>query len=225
MAGIGMVSALGPGSGGAAVFSGAAPGWWEITGRTCIAAYQPKGAANLAASYINLANPGTYNAAPGVAPTHNPAVGWTFTTAQWLNTAYIPASTQSRSIMVRINNGAAGGYQSLAGMLGAGENFHLRVTQTGTHMWGNGQLISGGVPEYTTGVVGISGNQGYYNGTAQGGLIPWAAGNPVAVYLGGNNNGGSFANGWAGDVIAFAIYSDTLTAGEVSALSTRMAAL
>ena len=31
-------------------------------------AYQPKGAASLAASYFNLANPGTYNAAPGTAP-------------------------------------------------------------------------------------------------------------------------------------------------------------
>ena len=47
----------------------AAAGWWVVVGKTCIAAYQPKGAASLAASYVNLQQPGTYDAAPGVAPT------------------------------------------------------------------------------------------------------------------------------------------------------------
>ena len=59
----------------------AAVPWWlsgGISAANCIAAYQPKGAADLAASYVNLANPGTYNAAPGVAPTWAAADGWTF---------------------------------------------------------------------------------------------------------------------------------------------------
>ncbi len=58
-----------------------AAAWWlsgGISAANCIAAYQPKGAADLAASYVNLANPGTYNAAPGVAPTWAAADGWTF---------------------------------------------------------------------------------------------------------------------------------------------------
>ena len=49
-----------------------------ISAANCLAAYQPKGAASLAASYSNLANPGTYNAAPGVAPTFDASTGWTF---------------------------------------------------------------------------------------------------------------------------------------------------
>ena len=40
-----------------------------ISASACVAAYQPKGSTSLAASYTNLNSPGTYNAAPGVAPT------------------------------------------------------------------------------------------------------------------------------------------------------------
>jgi len=45
------------------VASGVEP-WWlsgGIAAANCVAAYQPKGAASLEASYVNLANPGTYN--------------------------------------------------------------------------------------------------------------------------------------------------------------------
>jgi hypothetical protein len=51
--------------------------WWYVAGQTCVAAYQPIGAPSLAASYVILANPGTYDAAPGVAPTFDAATGWT----------------------------------------------------------------------------------------------------------------------------------------------------
>lgn len=53
--------------------------WYRAGGASLpVAAYQPKGAASLAASYTNLANPGTYDAAPGTAPSFNTATGWTF---------------------------------------------------------------------------------------------------------------------------------------------------
>ena len=62
---------------------------WYLAGgiakANCIAAYQPKGAASLAASYVNLVTPGTYDAAPGTAPTFDSALGWTFDgTSQYL---------------------------------------------------------------------------------------------------------------------------------------------
>lgn len=55
-----------PAFGGAASPPAAAP--WYLAGGapTPIAVYQPKGAASLAASYVNLANPGTYDAAADV---------------------------------------------------------------------------------------------------------------------------------------------------------------
>ena len=47
--------------------------WWDLGGTitSCVAAYQPKGAADLAASYVNLANPGTYDLAPDGSPSFN----------------------------------------------------------------------------------------------------------------------------------------------------------
>jgi hypothetical protein len=64
---------------------GAFPKWWlsgSIPAANCIAAYQPKGAASYAASKVNLANPGTYNATDGAAfPSWDTAVGWTFAKA------------------------------------------------------------------------------------------------------------------------------------------------
>ncbi len=60
-----------------------ASGWWDNNGAIsgCVAAYQPIGAASLAASYSNLANPGTYDCtvfAGHTAPTFATETGWTF---------------------------------------------------------------------------------------------------------------------------------------------------
>ena len=55
--------------------------WWLAGGihpSQVVAAYQPKGAASLAASYVNLANPGTNDAQVGVAPGLDSS-GWVFT--------------------------------------------------------------------------------------------------------------------------------------------------
>lgn len=52
--------------------------WYLPTGVSAanvLAAYHPKGAASLAASYVNKANPGTYNLSPGNAPILD-AYGW-----------------------------------------------------------------------------------------------------------------------------------------------------
>lgn len=56
---------------------GAAP-WWMAAGVTPIVAYQAKGAASYAASKVNLAQPGTYNATEYVAPSWDAATGWSF---------------------------------------------------------------------------------------------------------------------------------------------------
>ena len=86
-----------------AVSSGATD-WWLAGGApTPVAVYQPKGAASLSASYTNLVNPGTYNAAPGVAPTWDAATGWTFNgTTQYLTTSVIP--TGAYSALARFSN-------------------------------------------------------------------------------------------------------------------------
>ena len=52
--------------------------WWQSGGASgCVAAYQAKGAANYAASLVNLANPGTLDLTIAVAPSWTAAAGWT----------------------------------------------------------------------------------------------------------------------------------------------------
>ena len=94
-----------------------ASGWWDADGTIsgCVAAYQPIGAASLAASYSNLQNPGTYDAAPGTAPTFLAATGWTFNAAtpQYLNTGVVPSSL-NWTVIVRYS-----GNNSLVAQVGA----------------------------------------------------------------------------------------------------------
>lgn len=52
------------------------------SGATCVAAYDAIGAASLADSYVNEANPGTFDAAPGVAPTWAYGTGGPYTETQ-----------------------------------------------------------------------------------------------------------------------------------------------
>ena len=64
--------------------------WWLAGGlipeSTSYTIYDPLAAANLADSYINLANPGVRDAALGVSPTHAQGTGWQFNgTTQYLN--------------------------------------------------------------------------------------------------------------------------------------------
>jgi hypothetical protein len=71
-------------------------GWWvvgEISASNAIAAYQSKASASLAASYSNLANPGTYNLTATVAPTWDTTSGWIFTGTQFLKTGIQPSDS------------------------------------------------------------------------------------------------------------------------------------
>jgi len=83
--------------------------WWVVAGKTCVAAYQPKGAADIAASYVNLASPGTYNAAPGTAPTWDATSGWIFNgSTQYLTTGVIPTVFNTWTVIVRFSNVSGG---------------------------------------------------------------------------------------------------------------------
>ncbi len=81
--------------------------WWLAGGipqSACVAAYQPKGAASYAASLVNLANPGTYNAAAGNAPDWDASNGWMFVKANsnYLKTNINPVD--GWSVTVRYSN-------------------------------------------------------------------------------------------------------------------------
>jgi len=70
-----------------------------IPAANCMAAYEPKGAASLAASYTNLNNPGANDAYLGVAPGWSAALGWIATGTQYLRTGLYP--TQTWSVIVQ----------------------------------------------------------------------------------------------------------------------------
>jgi len=88
----------------------------------CVAAYEPICAVSLADSYINRANPGTYNATPGTAPTWAESTGWTFNGSSQYLTTGIVLSSQVSSALCRFSgyNAAANSY--LFGRTDAGFN-------------------------------------------------------------------------------------------------------
>lgn len=110
LGGRGVMSPLGVTAGAAAV----AP--WYLSGgiaaANCLAAYTPKGAASLAASYDNNAAPGngladgTYDCTLGVAPTFDTSYGWSLNgSTQWLSTG-IAQGAANWSWVVQFSDGA-----------------------------------------------------------------------------------------------------------------------
>lgn len=213
--------------------SGGAVPWWMAAGVTPVAAYQAKGAVDLANSYINLANPGTFNAAPGVAPAWAAATGWTFTAASstYLTTGITAPPDQSWSAFVQYTSlTAALRRYFLGGYRAAQTNFSVGVTD------GNRMLVMNNVngietynvPAMSSGNYGISGRQPYRNGIAEATLIPVSvSANPsFPIFIGAQNNNNGGTIGHSNSVItAIIILPSTLSSAQVLAQVAAMAAL
>lgn len=101
--------------------------WWlagGIAAANCIAAYQPKGAADYAASLVNLANPGTYNAFAGADPTWGATDGWIGAGASYLRTGFSLAAGYSFIIRYADLTGGAICGGSTSGGNGFGVNYY-----------------------------------------------------------------------------------------------------
>lgn len=200
--------------------------WWEPTtgSYTCVAAYQAKGAASLAASYVNLANPGTNDAAPGTAPTFDTSYGWDFNgSTMYLTTGIVP--TVSHTVIVRFSDGGTVS-NDLFGVQESTGSFLIRpsngFSQRAYNNAGN-RAVSGAV---TSGVIGFAGKNTYLDGAGDGtigaGTFTWTA----AMYLGARHISGTGPGGYTNARIqAVAIYSTTLDATQVAEITTNMAAL
>ncbi len=205
--------------------------WYRAGGipaANCIAAYQAIGAADIATSYINQANPGTYNLTASAAPTFAAETGWTFNgSSQFLKTGITPGNAQVWSMLVRFSNvtGATGymcGYYNSAAVA-----FMLCPNRNGNRSYWNGTapLTKTGLTS-ESGVMGVVSGTGYLNGVSEGG-ITLAAATEEKIYIGA-------ANGqvpptpftYCACVIqAFALYDCVLTTAQALALSNAMAAL
>ncbi len=205
--------------------------WWLLGGVTaaqCAVAYQPKGAASLAASYINRNNPGTNNAAPGTAPTFATGTGWTFNgTTQYLTTGIVPASGYSLIVQFSgVDSSVSVGW--LAGAYNSSGNNRLSVGNpngTGFIEYGSGKTINvNHSPAITSGSLAVAGQQGYYNGIADGGAIA-AWNGTVTAGINIADLGGFGTAKLACTIIALAIYNITLSATQVGLIAAAMAAL
>jgi hypothetical protein len=204
-------------------------GWWDLNGTitSCVAAYQPKGAASYAASKVNLANSGTYDATDGAAyPTWDASTGWKFNgSTQYLKCGFTP-TTQSHSAIIRFNDMQAGN----GALFGAwySRNVHYLIqpyhSEPGCRYWsGSNPLVTSVI---ATGVLAIAGNKAYKNGTAETGTLPTGSSSAKPeCYIGGYNSNNTFTGASNVYITAFAYYSATLTATEVANLTTAMNAL
>lgn len=216
----------------APIFSpgGAVIPWYLLGGVTvaqCVAAYQPKGAADLATSYINLNNPGTNNAAPGTAPTFAAATGWTFASAssQYLDTGIVITGTQS--VLARLANASGTTHAMGAGQDVTANAFYFGLGWTATQDILSYRVSQVQATVHTAGVIGITPAFFYFDGT-QGAAVPAGAfGAATTSFLIGaiHRNDGSRTIFYNGDVLALALYSITLSSTQVGLIAAAMAAL
>jgi hypothetical protein len=202
---------------------GAVPRWLTggIPASNCMAAYEPKGAASLAASYLNLNSPGTNDAAPGVAPAFDPAIGWTFDGAtQFLTTGLTPASTWT--ILVQYSGVTNAGRLFGVECAGFVRWFIMPNSASKVFYYNNSNI--GIAPALTAGNVGMAGTQPYRNGVAEGAPLTGGAFDRP-LYIGASNSfiaGGAYSF-LAGSIAALYIYNADLAAyvpGLVAAMAT-----
>jgi hypothetical protein len=205
------------------------PPWYTVAGHTCIAAYQPIGAASYAASLVNLANPGTYDAVDGVAPSWDAGTGWTFDGSDdYLTTGVIPAA--GYSVLVQFTNAGAANDKMILGLF---QDVDKRFGFAPHFEWGyNGVYYAAGdfvgvSPYITDGNLGIAGQTAYRNGVADGGAIGGSISTTGDVYIGARHrvDTAGVDSYCAVEVQAVVFYADTLDATEMATVAAAMAAL
>lgn len=210
-------------------------GWWDLNGTitSCVVAYQPKGAASYAASKINLANPGTYNAADGAAyPSWAANTGWTFNgSSQFLKTGYIPSAGANLSVFVRANQDSSGtGINTIIGQHATSSPYNgvlVRLFGTSSYNRYTNDGMSPLINTKTTGdhVIGVAGREGFLDGTSEGTFSDLAQDfAPYDLYIGATHYSTPIQF-FKGNIYAIAIYESVLTSSQVSALATAMNAL
>ena len=232
----------------------AAVDWWlsgGISAANAILAYQAKGAASYAASLVNLANPGTYDAYAGSAPTWAAGTGWVFNGS----TQYLYAHSSGFSDLV--SNGAytfctrfaCDGNVSvrqavLADWNAAGADHSVTAEiggsgQTAGHLTTN-QRLSGALSDYLDSGESAVSTVLVNVGVTWLGVTPWTRDIYTDGVFRATDTASAMANGtqlaigraglanalyFTGRVIALAIYNTVLSGAQVTAVHTAMAAL
>ena len=196
--------------------------WWDISGRTCIGAWAGKGAASQAASYTDLSGTGNDLTETKSPDGWNSTDGWIFAGAgPYLETGILPTATSSMAI--RFTNATTNSSMACGSYSAVGSTrFAIYVRHSSGHYWemGGNVLVA---TQLVSGVGAISGNQGYLDGTADGGTTgAWSGVATQTIALGARNGTADAAHLYAQ---AFVVYSDTLTSQNHIDLAAAMAAL
>lgn len=204
----------------------APPTPWYLSGgisaANCIAAYQPKGAASLAVSYSNLANPGTNDAAPGTAPTWDDVNGWIFNgTSQFLTTGIFPDAGWSWAVLW--SNTGTPIATDVFGTADSTDGFSWAPnTSTGHGFYNEGGFVDA-LNSRTSGVAIATNQKGYYNGIFEKSIGAWSGGvSTFDIRIGGRN--GSTPSFRVCNIQALAIYNVSIDS-QVAALYAAMAVL
>lgn len=207
-----------------------APVWYlsgGIDASNCIGAYQAKGAADLAASYVNLANPGTYNLTAGGTTVWDTDTGWTFDTgANYLKTGITAAGDGTWTAIVRFTTTTV---KNASYVFGSSNSAVTRVfsimTTTANTSYYNTNSVSSGTAR--SGVLCITNGKAYVNGSDLGITLAEGSGTalPSDTYIGTLRYGTGTYGSFTGDIQAIAFYNTGLTTTQIGLLSTAMAAL
>lgn len=216
-------------------------GWWDLNGTitSCVAAYQPKGAASYAASKVNLTGNTTYDATEGNAPPWDATTGWgSFTSDnKHLKTGITPSNDQSYSMIFRCLTSPASGTWAIGSWNTTGPGiFAIRPwrapAKTYGSTFGNGNGSVNDLSDNTGSTVfAVAGDKAYIDGDYDVSLPGWSGATPRSIYIGGLNYGAGVGDSvlrdscFGGYILAVAIYSATLTSTQVGALTTAMNAL
>ena len=199
--------------------------WWEVPGKTCVAAYQPKGAASYAASKVNLANPGTYDATDGASyPTWAAATGWTFNGSSQYLVSFQPDGTSDYTVVARVlwTSGNGFAFGSRSGTIRGPSVQPAWQTLNPAFYYGN-VGIGGSSVASNNGVYAVTKAFGYYNGAESVAINSTVVPPALALFIGRLNY--TTPSYYTGSIQAIAIWVGTLTTAQIQAVSTAMAAL
>lgn len=162
-----------------------AANWWD-TFTDAVLVYCPKGAMSYAASKVNLANPGTYDASDGATyPSFDPASGWIFDSTEWLTTGLAwGALTWTAYIMLRSVTkiyALLGSYSSPSFMLMSQPGISNGYGRAGN---GGSFLELTNLAQGANHCLALTGSRFFVNGTVRNTNVPTGAPAADAIIIG-----------------------------------------
>ncbi len=204
------------GMGGGQPSGGATP-WYLAGGAPApVAVYQPLGAVSLAASYVNLVNPGVNNAVPVVPAPTLAASGWVMNGAStYLMTGLFLGANWTVIVAYSGMTPASGSF--LYGAFEGTNKVGVAPVQGSNIRWDVGTEDTSLLAANNTGVLGIAGNKAYRDGVAE--AVSFTNSNAFTtrdLWLGALNNGGTDFGEINVTIRAVAIYNVTLSASQMA---------